>query len=501
MTTTTSTTPAAPPGDGTAPTPPPSTPRPRRPRSAIWAALRPILVRLHFYAGILVGPFLVVAATTGLLYTLAPAIEQVQHRDLLVVDEVGTTTVPLSEQVASARSTDPDGTVSTVQVSGDPDGTTRVVLAQEGLPEGAATTVFVDPYTGEVLGESLTYGLWLPEREWIETLHSSLHLGTVGLYYSELAASWLGIVVLGGVAMWIAKAVRARKARRLIVPETSKKGLRRTLSWHGVVGLVAAAGLIVLSITGLTWSESSGAQIGDLRAAVSPVAPELDTTLGEGSAGGGEHDHDAGPATGLTDADLAHGASWDGMTAAATAEGLDAPYKVSPPPADGQAWTVAEASTRWPAANDSIAVDGHSGAVVDRVDFSEKPFLTKLTGWGVHFHLGNLFGVANLVFLALTATALLSLIVLGYVMWWQRRPRRSTSARPGPAPSRGGLRAAPLWITGLLFAGAVVSAWYVPLFGITLAAFLVIDVLLGLLERRRHRAADRARAEDPETVG
>ncbi|WP_329044439.1 DUF5134 domain-containing protein [Amycolatopsis sp. NBC_01488] len=31
-----------------------------------WAAVRPLLVRLHFYAGVFVGPFLLVAAVTGL---------------------------------------------------------------------------------------------------------------------------------------------------------------------------------------------------------------------------------------------------------------------------------------------------------------------------------------------------------------------------------------------------------------------------------------------------
>lgn len=489
MTTTTSTTPPAPPGGSdTAPgAPHPSGPTRPRQRSAVWAALQPILARLHFYAGILVGPFLIVAALTGLLYTLAPAIERTLHSDLLVVDTVGDTTAPLSAQVDAARATYPDGTISTVQVAGDPELTTRVVLAQPDLPEGASRTVFIDPYTSEVAGESLTYGQWLPEREWIESLHSSLHLGDIGLYYSEIAASWLWVIVLGGLALWIARAVRSRKARRLIVPENSKKGLRRTLSWHGVVGIVAAAGLLVLSITGLTWSENSGAQIGDLRAAITPADPVLDTALPGAAADDGEggHDHDASPAAGLSDEHLAHGASWDGMTAAAESEGLTAPYKVSPPMADSMAWTVSESSTRWPAANDQVAVDGHTGDVVDRVDFAEKSLMSKLTGWGIHFHLGNLFGAANLVFLALTATALLALIVLGYRMWWQRRPRRSASARPGPAPSRGALRRAPVWIPVALFAVAAVAAWYVPLFGITLLGFLVIDVVLGLRARRR----------------
>ena len=34
-------------------------------RAGTWAVLRPLVLRLHFYAGLFVGPFLLVAALTG----------------------------------------------------------------------------------------------------------------------------------------------------------------------------------------------------------------------------------------------------------------------------------------------------------------------------------------------------------------------------------------------------------------------------------------------------
>ncbi|GII99778.1 putative iron-regulated membrane protein [Sediminihabitans luteus] len=455
-------------------------------RRGVWQALHPLLLRLHFYAGILVGPFLVVAATTGLLYTLAPVIERQLHDDLLVVP-VGTAVEPLGDQVAAARDAYPEGTVAKVIVPGEQDLSTRVVLAVDDVPEGATRTVFVDPYTGDVLGQSTTYGNWLPEREWIETLHSSLHLGTVGYVYSELAASWLGIVVLGGLAMWIARAVQKRRARLLVVPEVSARGRRRTLSWHGVVGLLAAAGLVVLAVTGITWSTWAGPRVDTIQRAVSTEAPVLDTSLdGSGPAGGGGHgDHGGGGGEGLSDEHLAHGGSWDGVNDAATVAGLDLPWTVTPPAAMGQAWTVAESATSWPAANDTIAVDASTGEVVDRVDFADKPLMSKLTTWGIYFHLGMLFGTVNLVFLALVASALVVLVVLGYRMWWQRRPTRATGWKPGPFVRRGGLAKAPRWLVAVIAGVTLVTAWYLPLFGISLAAFLVVDVVLGARARRR----------------
>ncbi len=40
------------------------------------AHYRAFLLRLHFYAGIFVGPFLLIAAISGGLYAIAPTIEQ-----------------------------------------------------------------------------------------------------------------------------------------------------------------------------------------------------------------------------------------------------------------------------------------------------------------------------------------------------------------------------------------------------------------------------------------
>ncbi|XKK39659.1 PepSY domain-containing protein [Nocardiopsis sp. ARC36] len=38
---------------------------------------------MHFYAAVLVAPFIVVAALTGLLYVYTPQLEQAVHADLL----------------------------------------------------------------------------------------------------------------------------------------------------------------------------------------------------------------------------------------------------------------------------------------------------------------------------------------------------------------------------------------------------------------------------------
>ncbi|WP_196249522.1 PepSY domain-containing protein [Rhodococcus sp. (in: high G+C Gram-positive bacteria)] len=53
------------------------------------------------------------------------------------------------------------------------------------------------------------------------------------------------------------------------MPEPRKRGRARALSWHGTVGVWIIAALLLLSVTGLTWSRYAGETIGDVRTALS----------------------------------------------------------------------------------------------------------------------------------------------------------------------------------------------------------------------------------------
>ncbi|MEW5633267.1 PepSY domain-containing protein, partial [Streptomyces hydrogenans] len=70
-------------------------------------ALRPLLLRLHFTAGLLVAPFLLVAALSGLLYALSFQAEKIVYAHELEVP-VGDTVLPLDRQIGIAREANPD---------------------------------------------------------------------------------------------------------------------------------------------------------------------------------------------------------------------------------------------------------------------------------------------------------------------------------------------------------------------------------------------------------
>lgn len=464
-------------------TPPPNdevlTSEPNRRPPGFAALLR----RLHFYAGVFIGPFILIAAVTGLLYALIPQIDTFVHREQLTVDQVGDQRLPLADQLSAARLAHPEGAVESIRPPVAPDETTWVTLAVDDVPPDYARTVFVDPYSGEVRGALTTYGQWLPVRAWFDELHRNLHLDAVGRNYSELAASWLWITALAGLWLWIGHRRQTGSWRRIAVPDRTGRGRRRTRSWHAAIGVWILVGLLGLSITGITWSRYGGASIDAVQQALHTTAPAVDTTLtanGPAPAAGAHSHHGESVSAGV---DFLSGA--DRALHAAHGAGLTEPMWMYPPGNSAEGWLVAENKRDWPTRNDAISVDPDTGAITDRVDFAQWPFLAKLTRWSIDTHMGILFGVPNQIVLALTAIGLIFLIIHGYRMWWQRRPTRGSAWSAGRPPLRGAIRSlSPVAAVALVVAAAAVG-WFLPLFGLSLLAFVVVDAIIGVVKRNR----------------
>jgi uncharacterized iron-regulated membrane protein len=380
--------------------------------------LAAFITRLHFYTGLLVGPFLIIAALTGTLYVLTPQLEDWLYRDQLRTTTEGSAQSLQAQAEAARAHLGSDLRMIAVRPAPAPGSTTRVMFSDPALGD-ASRAVFVDPVSLDIRGELAVYGTsgTLPLRTTIDFLHRDLLLGSFGRHYSELAASWLWIVALGGVALWFWRRPRTKAAR---------SGKMRVRRLHGLIGIWLAAGLVFLSITGLTWSRWAGGNIDVLRAGLGWVTPSVSLGLAAPQpAGGHEHaDHAmasdamAQPALPADPAGLL-----DPVLAAARAGGLDSPMlELRVAKAEGQAWLVREYDRSWPTQVDTVAVDPATMAITSRADFDTFPLIAKLIRWGIDAHMGILFGVANQILMAALGLFLTLTAVLGYVMWWQRRP-------------------------------------------------------------------------------
>jgi uncharacterized iron-regulated membrane protein len=427
----------------------------------------PLIRRLHFYAGVFVAPFILIAAITGSLYAMAPTMERFVYRDLLTV-EPASETLALSAQATAAQGRVPELRMTRLQPAPGARDSTRVTFADPGLGESTELAIFVDPHTGHVLGQEPVWFGYMPLSTWLDGLHRHLHLGEPGRLYSELAASWLWVVALGGVTLWMVK-VRADRRRgrpgRLMRVDGAAEARTRTGNWHATVGIWILPMLLFLSATGITWSTYSGATVTALRTEFDWQRPQLDTAL---TASGSS----AGPI------DL------DGVVRAAGSAGVTAPVEITlPTPADG-AVGVAEIDEPYRLTTNAAAVDPSSLKVASVLDYDrDYSVMAKLADWGIRMHMGLLFGWLNQLLLLGVAVGLVTVIVRGYRMWWQRRPTRGSDWAVGRPPARGGIRRLH---PAILVAGAgttVAVGLFLPLLGISLAGFLLVDLVVGALRR------------------
>ncbi|MDO4100055.1 PepSY-associated TM helix domain-containing protein [Clavibacter michiganensis] len=449
----------------------------------------PLLLRLHFLAGILVGPFILTAALSGAAYALAPTAEQIVYADELHAPATGST-VPLAQQVEAAEAVvGGSGTLVAVRPAPAPGDTTRVMFTGDGLIPSQTRAIFVDPADASIRGDLPVYGTSgaLPLRTAISHFHRTLGLGDPGRLYSELAASWLGIVTLAGLGLWVARWRRSPRKRDLVRPDARATGYRRILSWHASTGVWLVAGALFLSATGITWSQFGGQNVTDLRAALSWQAPTLTTALpgagaGAASAADPHVGHHASAAPTTTPA--VDPATFDDVLRVARGVNVNTGLvEITPPKDASTAWTVSEIQRSFPTEVDQVAVDGSTLQVVGRTDFADYPLPAKLARWGIDTHQGSMFGLPNQLLLAVTALGIAAMVVFGYLMWWKRRPGVARPGRPAPA---GALVRAPWWGIAAVVAVGVGVGLFLPLVGIPLVGFVLLDALI--TAARVHRA-------------
>ena len=353
--------------------------------------------------------------------------------------------------------------------------------------------VFVDPGFLEITGKLVQYGSsrTLPLRTWISEGHRQLWLGEYGRIYSEMAASWLGILTLAGAwVWWVRWRVGKGSASRTHKGSTAHSRRKKTRRIHSVLGVWLLPGFLFLTVTGLTWSSMAGGNITKLRAQLDWVQPIPDTSISDTTATAptgahGEHaDHHHGDAEATelanqVDLTQTYISQIDTVATTSRAAGMSSIIEIALPAEKGRAWTVTEMRESWKLSNDAISVDGETGEIVDRVDHFDWPLAAKLSAWLIQLHMGTLFGWINQLVLGGIALGLLTIIALGYRMWWLR----GRNGRPGRLQAAGQWRRTRPAVLAGIIAFLVAYSVMAPMFGISLVAFLIIDAVIQALRR------------------
>lgn len=476
--------------------------------------------RLHFWVALFAAPVLVVLACTGLVILYSQPLDAALNRHLFIVEQ-GPATVPLDQQVATAKQhVGSDFSLEAVTPPDNPGGSTRVdFLAPDapGYPQAETNVVqvFVDPYTGGYLGQrDQLSGL----VGWANQLHrmfgndgphvqlpslghlinpsaypdSTIPVG-VGNLWIELTATWILVLLASGIYLWWPRAIEA--AKPLLKVRWRKGGRIRWRDVHALTGVVIAVILICYIVSGMTWTRYWGE---NWRAVAATVTPSADVDAPSTPAKLGDYDRLGRRIAWAATDDPIYASQPGGPTATrlsyadidkiAKDEHMVPGYSIIPPSDSTEDGTTVYGSytvvNRWPqrvSEQRTLYLNQFTGATITNTTAAQDGALSRLTSFGIAMHMGNQMGWLTRISATVACLGVLTSVLTGVLMWWKRRPKGGTGL---PAPASAATRADTP--KGAMIAVTIVAVGLgvlFPVFGVSLLVVLVAEGIIAAIRR------------------
>ncbi|MCR8912804.1 PepSY domain-containing protein [Barnesiella sp. ET7] len=207
--------------------------------------------KIHLWLAVPFGLIITIICFTGALLVFEDQVTQLTNRHLYYVESPGSQPLPVGTLVEKVESQLTKGaTITGVTIYPQPDRSYQVNLS---APKGAA--VYIDPYTGEVLGQSQR----TPFFRTVFMLHRWLldsQPADGGIFWGKritgISTLLFVIILLSGIVIWWP---RSRKGLKNGIQIALRKG--KTCFWHDLHatgGIYVLLLVLVMALTGLTWS-------------------------------------------------------------------------------------------------------------------------------------------------------------------------------------------------------------------------------------------------------
>ena len=427
--------------------------------------------RWHFYAGLLVIPFLTILALTGMMMLWIAWIDGRDGERTPVIPQ--DTALPVSVQADAAVAAVPGGELKQYVAPRRDD----LVALFRVDSNGDANMVAIDPFTAQVVEIFPRRSGWY---DFFDGVHGDLMLGVTGDRLLETAASLALVLVATGLYMWWRSEAGWRAA---LVPNLTR-GRALWKSLHGVAGVWLSVFLVLFLISGLAWAGIWGGKM--VQAWSQFPAEKWDNVpLSDVSHASLNHERRevpwaleqtpmpaSGSNAGLAGVDGA--VTIDTVDALAREIGFDARYQLNVPSGETGVWTLGRDSmstdSTSPTTDRTVHVDQYTGNILADVRYADYSLAGKAMAVGIALHMGTL-GLWSVLANSLICLMVLFLCVSSVILWWKRRPAKAGRLSAPPMP-----REMPLW-QGAVLVGLGVSMAF-PMAGLALLTVLALDMLI-----------------------
>jgi uncharacterized iron-regulated membrane protein len=437
-------------------------------------ALYRAIWRWHFYAGLIVVPFLLVFAVTGLVMIYGNSIETMLGQKHHVAPNGER--LSIVAQAAAAQASIPGGTTRLYVRPAEAD-RAGVFLVNADEKDHV---VSIDPHDGAILGTIIKDDTWY---YWAHDIHGTLLIGDLGDRLQEIAAG-LGIVlVLSGLYLWWPR--NGRGWAEALLP---KLGLRGRALWrqlHMTLGVYFSIVLLFFLISGMAWTGIWGTRIVQAWSTL-PAAKFDNVPLSDSTHAGMNHGAmkevpwaleqtpipESGSLEGKQGIPMGTKVDLDSVSTYVKSIGFEGQFRINLPSSPEGVYTISadsmDGDTHDPMGDRTLHIDQYSGKVLADIRFANYSLGGKAMAVGIALHQANL-GLWNTILNTVYCLFVIFMCVSGVVMWWKRRPAGSLGAPRYPADYR-----IPRTVLGIVLAVSLAF----PLTGLAILGFALIDFLL-----------------------
>ena len=212
--------------------------------------MRTLLFWTHLVAGVIAGSIVLVMSATGVLLTYEKQIIAWSERDYRAAPpSAQALRLPIDELVARVLAARPEAVVTGATVRSDREAPLTVALAPSGM-------VFVNPYTGQVLGEGNqgVRSFFRAVTDWHRWLATSGESRATGRAITGGANLAFLLLVMTGAYLWIPRAWSRVSVRAVLWFRGGLRGRARDFNWHNTIGVWSVAPLLLIVTSGVVMS-------------------------------------------------------------------------------------------------------------------------------------------------------------------------------------------------------------------------------------------------------
>ena len=394
---------------------------------------RKVLFWIHLAAGIVAGTVILVMCVTGTLLTFQQSVLRIIERDQRFVSpEPGAARLDIDVLLAQVRLAVPDAVPTTVTLDSDPRAAASVATGTQGM-------LFVDPYTGRVLGtgSARARGFYRSVTNWHRWLAVEGEGRATARAITGACNTAFLVLAVTGLYLWMPRQWSWRHIAPVIWFRRGLRGKPRDFNWHNTVGLWSAPILIVLTTTGMVISYPWASNL--VYTLTGSPRPAPAAGRGGGGGGRGGEAREKAPQAPAPQVRLA---SMFTTAEQRVPQWRTMIIRLPPRPGGPVAFSMSD-RTYWNSfARSTLTLDGATGATVRWEPYADSSRGQKVRGWMRFAHTGELGGLPGeaVAGLASAGGALLvwtgvALALRRFAAWRARGRARATVAPPLTAPA------------------------------------------------------------------